>query len=98
MNKIILPGDPGWNQPAGIPEKKPEVPRLSDEALEQVFSEVVGEVKEKLDAAENVGPDAPATPPPPRSAYKFHRPARRKSISLPMPKPVPATLLENLQR
>lgn len=102
MTKLILPGDPGWNQPTGVAEKKPEVPKLSDEALERVFQEVVDEVKAKMDVSpEEVPaptPEAPKEPPAPTASYKFHRPARKKSFTISMPQPITATLLEDLPR
>lgn len=123
MGKIITPGDPGWTQPAGIP-KQPEVPKLPDELIEKVFSEVVSDVQEKIAAGEMVSEGGPveqeAKPEEPVVAaapmkpdrfpslrgrrapggpgFKYHRPAQQKSFTMKMPKPVTATLLEDLPR
>lgn len=111
MNKIIMPGDPGWNKPASF-EQPAQTPKLlPDEMLEKVFSDVVKEVQEQINvsgeatpaeavaskdtevAGEGAVPQAPKGP-----TYAFHRPARQRSFTIPMPKPLHATLLEDLPR
>jgi hypothetical protein len=71
--------------------------KLPDEVLEAAFQEAVQEVKEKLEVAQEAPPEAP-TPGPPTASYRFHRPARQKSFSIPVPKAIDATLLEDLPR
>jgi len=102
MNKIILPGDPGWSQPAGIPEAKPEIPKLPDDLIEKAFQEVVGEVQEQVAAgsAEVPAPveEKKAEEPPKGLNKQFRKPPRRRSFKIPVPKPIVATLLEDLPR
>jgi hypothetical protein len=97
--RIILPGDPGWNTPAAL-DPAPVTPKLPDEVLEAAFSEVVNEVKDKLATTSEEAPAAatPKEPEPPKASYRFHSPARNKSIPIPMPKPIVVTLTENLPR
>jgi hypothetical protein len=102
MNNIILPGGPGWNQPAVIPQAEPEAPKLPNEVLEAAFSEVVEDVKATIDAQSPEVPLPVAEEPkklgPPNISYECHRPQMRRSIPIPMQHPMPAELLEDLPR
>lgn len=102
--RIILPGDAGWSGPLAAEVGKTEVPKLPNEVLEAAFTEVVGEVQEALTVqAEDIStpdtvPAATEPVPPPGPSYKFHRPAQKKMIDVPVPKPIEATLLADLPR
>jgi len=103
--RIIMPGDPEWNNPT-VPSLDPEyspapvTPKLPDEVLEKVFTEVVQEVKDKLATAPEEAPAAtiPKEPEPPKASYRFHSPARNRFIPIPMPKPIVVTLTEDLPK
>lgn len=97
--RIILPGDPGWTRPQDEPT--PYAPKIPSDVLEAAFTEAVTEVKEKLDEqkAPILDPNAVVIPEKkPHDPYRFHNPAQKKSIVIPVPKPMEAELLVNLPR
>ena len=105
MSRIIMPGDRDFHGPTTKDQKyAPQTPKLPNEMLEKVFADVVQEVKEQLDVTDKADPadavvPAEAVPPnPPGPTFKFHRPSKQKSFTIPMPKPLLATLLEDLPR
>jgi hypothetical protein len=101
--RIITPGDPGWNAPASL-DPVPVTPKLPDEVLEEAFSEALTEVQNMISEGGPVpSEEAPAAtipkePEPPTASYRFHSPARMRSIPIPMPKPIVVTLTENLSK
>lgn len=109
MSNIILPGDSEWSGPQA---EIPETPKLPDEVLEAAFTEAVADVQNMIaeggpvadepnnlpvapgDVATEVGKNLPALP----NSYRFHNPAQKKSIDIPVPKPIDVELLEDLPR
>ena len=98
---IILPGDPLWDKPRADEVATASVPKLPNELLEAAFTEVVGEVKEAIEAKPEEVPASvtpAAAPPGPQPSYKYHQPARQRFIDVPVPRPIEAVLLENLPK
>jgi hypothetical protein len=108
--RIIMPGDPGWDKPRA--EEVAPTLKVPGEALEQVFRDVVGEVKQTIETkpeegqvpVQIVSPEelkkirAKQAEGKPAPSYKFHHPSRQKSFRIPVPKPITAELLEDLPR
>jgi len=111
-NRIIMPGDPGWDT-ARATEVAPPPEKLPDAVLEAAFSEVVHDVKAAVVQQSSEVPavepilvepkdatlQAPMAPPQqPNISYKYHKPANKKSHDVAVPYEIKAELLEDLPK